>query len=579
MEENSDFNFENFLDGIEGEGPTQEPTPEGSDVDDGSIDLDSGSPLPDYEETQYRYLLSKKHAGMFKEERIERKYELKEVPVVTGPMNSGHVLLDGMSKYRDLRHAISIASIYNRIPEEERISVEEAMEFMDRTDFRTVEGVYEYNGDIPEFYKKLEEKYENNYFFYLDKNLIVPDKMLTEANFMDFINSLPEEVRNKITKHNISGKMAIRKKNIVGLYNNIIQSSSRYYDMRVNPIETYIEYSYIMVSILMSYFGDRDILKQVLRIYHKHFAARASKIDRITGDNCEDMSLPDLRYFAHTKGIQNVNMLNREQICSRIFSKKLSNERMKKIRDKLRLFVSSKWDYELLCDVFEGLDMEELRSIAELYDIKSTTRATICEDLGFILETKKKQYAVASCTNTMDPISGTDVVDIDPRDVITITQGDNTFCFEIEGIHEYIQRGNTKNPYTNVPMNYDTIDYINSEYTKYSRIKGSRFDSDKYRTDSSLRAWVNQMVSYIPYFGGRQDDFINADYYQISRFVDKLEINGYKMRVPVPRNTSGVPLEQYKIKIIRSIIKQTLRRNTPHTVKQAWGEIWGFNRI
>jgi hypothetical protein len=60
------------------------------------------------------------------------------------------------------------------------------------------------------------------------------------------------------------------------------------------------------------------------------------------------------------------------------------------LKDKLKSIMDKRWDYEIQCDIFEGLSRPELRKIANAYGIDSNlTRLEICKALADILEQKR----------------------------------------------------------------------------------------------------------------------------------------------------------------------------------------------
>lgn len=240
---------------------------------------------------------------------------------------------------------------------------------------------------------------------------------------------------------------------------------------------------------------------------------------------------------------------------------------MEEIKHKLRKWIDKRWNYELQCDVFEELDIGELGKIASMYGIDSSlSRVQICNKLAQILEQKKKEYKVilekSACSNTMDPISGTDVDDIDPRNLITLEQSGQLYCFELDGIYNYIKKNNKKNPYTNVQFEESHFSQIEKEYAAYSTLKGKKFDEDAYASETSLTALVSQLSSFLPYTTGI-DKFINADLEEVEQFLDRLQ------EAYVDIDVKPTELKQYKIQIVQKLIKWILE-NDYENVRQAW---------
>lgn len=246
---------------------------------------------------------------------------------------------------------------------------------------------------------------------------------------------------------------------------------------------------------------------------------------------------------------------------------------MEGIRRKLKNWLNDKWNYEILCDVFEGLNKEELNKIASIYNIDTnSSRLEICDKLSKILDAKKNEYQRTldsqECHNTQDPISGTDIELIDPRDVITVVQNNKKYCFEIEGLYKNVfLNNNSKNPYTNIPFNQEQISFIENEYEKFKMLKGTKFDIDAYSTDSSLTAMVSQLTNYLPYTTGIKY-FINADRTQINDFINQLYeynvdidtwgVNPQDTDIPVEKDTK---LREFKIKLIRQLINYIVQQD------------------
>lgn len=258
---------------------------------------------------------------------------------------------------------------------------------------------------------------------------------------------------------------------------------------------------------------------------------------------------------------------------------------MEAIRRKLKNWLSDKWNYEILCDVFEGLNKEELNKIASIYAIDTNlSRLEICDKLSKILDAKKNEYQrtldAQECHNSQDPISGTDIELIDPRDVITVVQNDKKYCFEIEGLYKNVfLNNNSKNPYTNVPFNQEQISFIEKEYEKFKMLKGTKFDIDAYSTDSSLTAMTSQLLNYLPYTTGIKY-FIDADRVHINDFIiqlyeynvliDTWGVNPEQTDIPVAKDTK---LREFKIKLIRQLINYIVQDDY-FPVREAWRDIF-----
>ncbi len=252
------------------------------------------------------------------------------------------------------------------------------------------------------------------------------------------------------------------------------------------------------------------------------------------------------------------------------------------LKEKLRHWLDQRWNYEIQCDVFDGLNREEIEKLAKKYDIDtSLSRLEICQKLAKILQTKKEEYEnvlkESGCTNTMDPISGTNVDDIDTRELLTISQDGQQYCFEIEGIYKNVfVNNNPKNPYTNVPFNEESLKFIESEYEKFKLLRGKKFDKYTYASDTNLTAIVNQLSNYIPYITGL-DRFIKASRQQINNFlyvlseynIDIPNVWGIQpeiVDIPVERDTR---LIENKIQIVRELIKWIIKNDYIYT-REAW---------
>lgn len=253
------------------------------------------------------------------------------------------------------------------------------------------------------------------------------------------------------------------------------------------------------------------------------------------------------------------------------------------IKQKLKNWLDSRWDYEIHCDVFEGLNQEEINKIAKKYNIDvSISRVEICKELAKILQAKKEDYERTLqenlCSNTMDPISGTDIQDIDPRELLTISQNGQQYCFEIDGIYKNIfVNNNPKNPYTNVPFDEEALKFIEKEYEKYKVLKGKKFDKYIYSSETNLSALVNQLSNYLPYTIGI-DRFLSADRHSINSFLNVL-LDFYDVVIPsgwgiFPENV-GIPVEndtrlrEYKIKIVQELIRWIVN-NDYMPIREAW---------
>ncbi len=257
------------------------------------------------------------------------------------------------------------------------------------------------------------------------------------------------------------------------------------------------------------------------------------------------------------------------------------------LREKLRNWISQKWNYEIQCDVFDSLDRDELNTLARLYNIDDNmSRLQICSKLAEILQEKKNQYKkildIDGCSNTMDPISGTDVEDIDTRESIIIEQNGQKYCFEIEGIFNNVfANKNDKNPYTNIPFTSDIKQQIKKEYIKYRKLKGRKFNPDKYASDSSLTAWVTQLSNYLPYTTGI-DNFLNIDRSGYNDFIAVLErFEVYldteeldEADIEVAKDTF---LREKKISLVRKLIKWILA-NDYINIRYAW-DYFNVNEI
>jgi ankyrin repeat protein len=249
-------------------------------------------------------------------------------------------------------------------------------------------------------------------------------------------------------------------------------------------------------------------------------------------------------------------------------------------KEKLRSYLSDRWDYEIQCDVFEGLNIDELTKIAKLYKIDpSLSRLEICNKLSKILEDKKREYKKtledSSCANTMDPITGTDVEDIDSRELITISQDGQMYCFEIEGIYKNVFLSNNfKNPYTNVPFNEQILKEIEDTYEKFKTMKGKKFDKDSYASDSSLTAVTGQLSNYLYYLSG-MEKFIEASREKINEFLTNLElydvslIDFWGLQPTKLKVSEDTTLREYKINIVKKLIKW-ITENQYTNVREAW---------
>lgn len=172
-----------------------------------------------------------------------------------------------------------------------------------------------------------------------------------------------------------------------------------------------------------------------------------------------------------------------------------------KIREHLKNYMDQRWDYEIACDIFEGLKLRDIRYIATQYNIDaSLPRFEICNALSKILDSKKEEYKnlLSACTNTVDPISGEPVGDIDSRKIITITQGGKQYCFEVDGIYENISKGNLENPYTRELFDKSIVEKIEKEYMKFKAIRGTKFDEDKFKTQTNLTTLLSKLSYFLP---------------------------------------------------------------------------------
>lgn len=252
------------------------------------------------------------------------------------------------------------------------------------------------------------------------------------------------------------------------------------------------------------------------------------------------------------------------------------------LKEKLRNWLDQRWNYEIQCDVFDGLNREEIEKLAQKYDIDtSLSRLDICQKLAKILQSKKEEYEnvlkESGCTNTMDPISGTNVEDIDTRELLAISQDGQQYCFEIEGIYKNVfVNNNPKNPYTNVPFNEESLKFIEKEYEKFKLLRGKKFDKYAYTSDTNLTAIVNQLSNYIPYITGL-DRFIMASRQQINNFlyvlseynIDLPNMWGIQPEIVDISIENDTKLIEYKIQVIRELIKWVIQNNYVYT-REAW---------
>ncbi len=246
------------------------------------------------------------------------------------------------------------------------------------------------------------------------------------------------------------------------------------------------------------------------------------------------------------------------------------------LKNKLKSYMSKRWNYEILCDVFEGLDMRSIKELASLYNIDANlTRIQICTELSKILDRKKEEYkrAVSNCTNSNDPISGNDVENIDPRESITLEQDGKQFCFEIEGLHEYIIKDKS-NPYTRQPFSDEQIETIQKEYSKFRKLKGSKFDADTYKYETSLHALTVKLVNFLPYTSG-VEKFTKANLEKIINFVDILNYIGVDIKVDLYNPQTS--LETKKRTILEQLIKYIVKKSY-WSVKIAWNKVFMNNR-
>lgn len=252
------------------------------------------------------------------------------------------------------------------------------------------------------------------------------------------------------------------------------------------------------------------------------------------------------------------------------------------LKEKLRSWLDTRWNYEIQCDVFDGLDRSEIEKIAQKYDIDiSLSRIEICQRLAKILQAKKEEYESvlkdSGCINTM-ALSGTAVEDIDPRELLTITHNNQQYCFEIEGIYKNVfVNNNPKNPYTNVPFDGEALKLIENEYEKFKILKGKKFDVYAYTADADLGSIVNQLVNYLPYLATGVDVFLKADRGKINEFISILSANyviipGLESIYPEDEDISveyDTKLREYKIKLAQKLIRWIVE-NDYVNVREAW---------
>lgn len=257
------------------------------------------------------------------------------------------------------------------------------------------------------------------------------------------------------------------------------------------------------------------------------------------------------------------------------------------IKNKLRNWLDERWDYEIKCDVFKAVDIEELKALARLYDIDDTgSRIAICTKLSKILNDKKKEYEEVlgkdriECLNDTDPITSTEVKDIDSRSLISIRQENRTYCFDIEGLYSNIFRNNNiKNPYNNVEFDDETIKSIKNSYKKFIALKGKKFDADAYSTQTNLKALVTQLTNYLPYTSGIEK-FLSADRRLTNEFVRELARDGMVINIPqLDENVRIHPLKdtkliQEKIYIIQKLIKMIVASD--NAISYALTDIWVY---
>lgn len=262
------------------------------------------------------------------------------------------------------------------------------------------------------------------------------------------------------------------------------------------------------------------------------------------------------------------------------------------IKDKLKNWMDPRWDYEIKCDVFEPLSLDELQKIAKLYDIKETSRIKICNKLVEILERKKKEYEdtlgvdAGACLNSTDPISSLDIIDIDTRSLITIKQDEHVYCFEIEGLYtNVVVNKNKKNPYTNVEFNDDIVEFIKNEYKKYTTLRGKKFDIDAYSSETNLKALVTQLSNYLPYVTGIEK-FMVVDRNTINKFIYELSIAGLDTKVDLLNESVKIKpkddtkLIQEKISIVQRLIRLIVQDSSRiHMITDIWYELFQEKKV
>lgn len=247
------------------------------------------------------------------------------------------------------------------------------------------------------------------------------------------------------------------------------------------------------------------------------------------------------------------------------------------LKNKLKNYMSERWDYEILCDVFEGIDTKSIKELAFMYDIDTDlTRLQICTELSKILNRKKEEYKkiASNCANTDDPISGNEVADIDSREVITIEQSGKQFCFEIEGLYEYIKKDKL-NPYTRQPFSDEQLETIKEEYFKLKKLKGRKFDADNYKYETSLHALIIKLINLLPYTSGTEN-FISANLQKIKKFVNLL--NYAQINIKIDLNNPQVSLEMKKRTILESLIKYIGYGGAYWPIKIVWGKMFMNDR-
>ncbi len=238
------------------------------------------------------------------------------------------------------------------------------------------------------------------------------------------------------------------------------------------------------------------------------------------------------------------------------------------IKHKLKSMMDKRWNYEIQCDVFEGLDISEIKKLATAYGIDTTlSRTKICKILGDILEQKRAIYNKiiedSQCSNETD-IAGTEIKDIDFRRLVTLKQDNKYYCFDVDDAYQnaFVQ-DNKKNPYTNVPFEKSELDKIRTEYDKFLAIRGKKFDKDEYEINTSLNPLVTKLFGNIPYAADTKK-LQNADRDFLELFMRILEMQNVYLDVTIRDD-----LKQTKIEFVQKLIRW-IENNDYINVAEAW---------